>query len=140
MLGKFVDKRRRSKCKDWGGSQINQHKRKKSRCKDCEPKEHLTDGVRSQVRKALQSDKKRSSQDYLGSDIATFKAHLESQFKEGMSWDNNGDCHIDHWMPLRYKLGRKTPTLEEVTQRLHYTNTNPLWASENVANGNKYVS
>ena len=31
--------------------------------------------------------------------------------------------HIDHRVPLRYKLDGKTPTLEEVAQRLHYANT-----------------
>ena len=92
------------------------------------------------MRHALQSDKELSSQDYLGCDMATFRAHLESQFKEGMLWDNYGDWHIDHRVPLRYKLDGKTPTLEEVAQRLHYTNTQPLWASENIAKANRYVS
>ena len=57
-----------------------------------------------------------------------------------MSWDNYGDWHIDNRVPLQYKLDGKTPTLEEVAQRLHYTNKQPLWASENIANGNRYVS
>ena len=92
------------------------------------------------MRQAFQSDKKLSSQDYLGCDIVTFRAHLESQFKEGVSWDNYGDWHIDNRVPLQYKLDGKTPTLEEVAQRLHYTNKQPLWASENIANGNRYVS
>ena len=70
------------------------------------------------MRHALQSDKELSSQDYRGCDMATFRAHLESQFKEGMLWDNYGDWHIDHRVPLRYKLDGKTPTLEEVAQRL----------------------
>ena len=72
--------------------------------------------------------------------MATFRAHLESQFKDGMSWDNYVDWHIDHRVPLRYKLDGKTPTLDEVAQRLHYTNTQPLWASENIAKSNRYVS
>ena len=101
---------------------------------------HLAQTVRNRVRQALQSDKEPSSQDYLGFDINTFRAHLESPFKESMSWDNYGNWHIDHRVPLRYKLDEKTPTLEEVVQRLHYTNTQPLWAGENIAKGNRYVS
>ena len=92
------------------------------------------------MRHALQSDKELSSQDYLGCDFATFKNHVEFQFKERMSWKNRGDWYIDHRVPLRYKLDGKTPTLEEVAQRLHYTNTQPLLASENIAKGNRYVS
>ena len=84
------------------------------------------------MRQALQSDKELSPQDYLGCDMA--------QFKEGMLWDNYVDWHIDHRVPLQYKLDEKTPTLEEVVQSLHYTNIQPLWASENIAKGNWYVS
>ena len=60
-------------------------------------------------------------------EVSILRAHLESQFKDGMSWDNYGDWNIDHRVPLRYKLDGKTPTLEEVAQRPHYTNTQPLW-------------
>ena len=123
----FQHQRQRSYCKDCEGSAICQHKRQRSMCKDCDPKGHLADVVRSRVRQAFQSDKELSSKDYLG-----FKNHIEFQFKEGISWD--------HRVPLRYKLDGKTPTLEEVAQRLHYTNTQPLWASENIAKGNRYVS
>ena len=130
----------RTQCKECGGGAICQHQRQKSKCKNCYPKGHLADVVRSRVRHALQSDKELSSQDYLDCDIATFRAHIEFQFKEGMSWENYGDWHIDHRVPLRYKFDRKTPTLEEVAQRLHCTNTQPLWASENIAKGNRYVS
>ena len=132
--------KQRSTCKECKGSAICQHKRRRSRCKECDPKGHLAAIVGNRVRQALQSDKELSSQDYLGCDMATFKTHLESQFKDGMSWDNYGDWHIDHRVPLRYKLDGKTPTLEEVVRRLHYTNTQPLWASENIAKGNRYVS
>ena len=119
--------RQRSKCKECGGSQICQHQKLRSICKYCNPKGHLAQVFRSRVTKALRGDKELSSQDYLGCDIATFRAHLESQFKDGMSWDNYGDWNIGHWVPLQYKIDGKTPTLEEVTQRLHYINTQPLW-------------
>ena len=92
------------------------------------------------MRQALRSDKELSSLDYLGCDIATFRAHLESKFKKNMSWNNYGDWHIDHRVPLQYKLDEKTPTLEEVVRRLHYINTQPLWAIVNIAKGNRYVS
>ena len=119
--------RERSVCKDCKGSQICQHQKRRSICKDCNPKGHLVQVVRTRVAKALRGDKELSSQDYIGCDIATFRAHLESQFKDGMSWDNYGDWNIGHWMPLQYKIDGKTPTLEEVAQRLHYINTQPLW-------------
>ena len=66
---------------------------------------------------------------YLGCTISDFKKHIEAKFKEGMTWKNHGKWHIDHIIPIRYK----NPSLEEVAKRLHYTNTQPLWASENIA-------
>ena len=31
------------------------------------------------------------------------------------------------------------PTLEEVAERLHWTNCQPMWASENIAKGNRFI-
>jgi len=60
--------------------------------------------------------------------------HLESQFKEGMNWDNHGKkgWHIDHIIPLS-----SAKTEEEVYKLCHYTNLQPLWAHENLSKGNK---
>ena len=76
------------------------------------------------------------SAEYLGCNIEVFKKQIEQQFTEGMSWENYGEWHIDHKIPLKYK---KTP-LEEDIQRLHYTNTQPMWASENMSKGCRYIS
>ena len=47
---------------------------------------------------------------------------------------------MDHHIPLAYKQDGVSPSLEEVAKRLHYTNTQPLWASENMSKGNRYIS
>jgi hypothetical protein len=72
---------------------------------------------------------------FLGCSFACAKQHIESQFKDGMSWDNFGEWHIDHIRPLA------SFDLTDVTQQLmagHYTNLQPLWAAENMAKGAKY--
>ena len=81
---KCVHERVRSRCKDCNGSAICQHLKRRSRYKDCDPKGHRAYIVGNRVTQALQSNKELSLQDYLGIDIATFRAHLESQFKKGM--------------------------------------------------------
>ena len=92
--------------------------------------------VRSRVHQALKRDKKNHTIEYLGCDINTFKQHIEKQFKDGMSWDNYGsEWHIDHIVPLKYN----NPTLEQTIKRLNYKNTQPLWASENVSKGNRFI-
>jgi len=58
------------------------------------------------------------------------KTHLESQFKEGMTWDNYGyyGWHIDHIKPCcSFDLSKP----EEQQKCFHYTNLQPLWQKEN---------
>lgn len=145
--------RRKDTCRDCGGSQICEHDRIKNVCRECEgsricvhgiqkpicrvcdPIGHLSSVVRRSVRSALKSSKSKPSIEYLGCEIEEFKEHIESKFKEGMSWENYGEWHIDHIVPLRYQ----NPSIEEVMERLHWENTQPLWASENIAKGNRFI-
>lgn len=53
-----------------------------------------------------------------------------------MSWDNYGEWEIDHIVPIMYN----NPTLTEVEQRLHWTNTQPMWKEENMSKGNRQIS
>lgn len=70
------------------------------------------------------------SEDILGCSFDFFKSHIESQFKEGMSWYNHGQWHIDHKVPLNVSL-----TSDDVLKLNHYTNLQPLWADENLIKG-----
>jgi 5-methylcytosine-specific restriction endonuclease McrA len=83
----------------------------------------------------MKSNKDKGTLEYLGCDIESFKLHISEQFEQGMSWDNYGDWEIDHIVPIKYK----NPTIEEVAERLHYTNTQPMWKSENLAKGNRFI-
>lgn len=62
----------------------------------------------------------------LGCSYKDLKLHLESQFKEGMSWQNHGEWHIDHVIPLS-----SAKTEEEFKKLWYYKNLQPLWAEEN---------
>ena len=56
---------------------------------------------------------------------------------DGMSWENYGAVwDIDHIVPIKYQ----NPTIEEVIERLHYKNTQPLWKKDNIVKGNRYIS
>ncbi len=70
---------------------------------------------------------------YLGCTIEYLKEHLEQQFLEGMTWDNHGEWHIDHIIPLSTAL-----TEEDVYKLNHYTNLQPLWALDNQKKSNKF--
>ena len=51
--------------------------------------------------KNKKNDKEMSSTEYLGCNIETFKQHIEQELTEGMPWENYGEWHIDHKIPLK---------------------------------------
>lgn len=63
-------------------------------------------------------------------------AHIEAQFKPGMTWDNHGrhTWHIDHITPL---MAFDLTDPEQQLRAFHYTNLRPLAASENWAKGHR---
>jgi hypothetical protein len=66
----------------------------------------------------------------IGAEWETVKAYLESLFLDDMSWDNRGDWHIDHVIPLASAQNE-----EELEKLCHYTNLQPLWAIDNLKKG-----
>ena len=75
-----------------------------------------------------------SSHDLLGCTWEELKKHMESQFTNGMSWDNRGEWHVDHIIPL--STGK---TIDEVKRLCHYSNLQPLWAVDNLKKGAKIL-
>lgn len=80
--------------------------------------------------------KNKSFKDYIGCTVEQLVLHIESQFKDNMTWDKviNGLIHIDHIKPIHL-----ANTEEEIYQLNHYTNLQPLWAKENLSKGGKYA-
>ncbi len=78
-------------------------------------------------------NKPADTQTLLGCDSETAKAHIESLFKEGMTWDNHGvyGWHIDHIRPV------SSFTEEDLHLMNHISNLQPLWAEENLEKSNK---
>lgn len=83
---------------------------------------------------------------YLGCTIIDFIKHIESQFEEGMLWENYGRIedvrcwYLDHKVPAFYKENDDDKiTIDIIIKRSHYTNFQPMWEDENISKGNKYV-
>ncbi len=93
--------------------------------------------LRSRLRKAIKGNfKSGSAVRDLGCSISELKQWLERQFRPGMSWSNYGDWHIDHIIPLSsFDLTNR----KQFKKACHWFNLRPLWASENISRGNKYV-
>lgn len=95
----------------------------------------LCNNVRIRTRQAIKSKnfkKNKRTLDIVGCTIEELAIHLEKQFQPDMSWDNHGDWHIDHKIPLA-----SANTEEEIYALCHYTNLQPLWAEDNLKKSDK---
>jgi hypothetical protein len=82
--------------------------------------------------------KSKSTLELLGCSVDYLKTHLESQFKEGMSWDNYGHrgWHIDHIRPCA-SFDLTDP--EQQKECFHYSNLQPLWHQDNFSKSDSWV-
>lgn len=96
----------------------------------------LTRVFRSRLNQALRYDKLAHSMELLGCSWEEFKAHIESLFQEGMTWENRGKdgWHLDHIILVSYF----DFTIEE-NQRIcfNWRNLQPLWKEDNLRKKDK---
>jgi len=102
----------------------------------------LRQNLRKRLCKAIKINQKAGSavRD-LACSIEELKRYLESQFQEGMTWENWGrgkDCwHIDHIKPLAsFDLTEE----EQFKKACHYSNLQPLWEEDNLEKSNRLES
>jgi hypothetical protein len=98
----------------------------------------LVGTVRSRVATALRASRlkgqrvtARGALRYLGCPFDDFARHIESQFTDGMNWENfgKGGWHVDHIYPL----GRADLTDPvELQAAFNWRNCRPLWEAENM--------
>lgn len=77
--------------------------------------------------------KKDRTENILGCTMEEFKVYIEERFKEGMSWSNHGEWHLDHKTPVSWATNE-----DEVYELNHFKNFQPLWENENLSKGNRY--
>ena len=79
--------------------------------------------------------KRAKAENLMGYTYERLREHIESQFKEGMSWDNRSEWHIDHIKPIKAFMdeGITDPAIINALDNLQ-----PLWANENLSKGAKY--
>lgn len=101
------------------------------------PEFRLNHYIRSAIRVSLHGDKNgRHWEDLVGYSLTDLRVHIERQFVDGMTWDNYGEWHIDHIIPLsifnisgiKSKGFKKAWALE---------NLRPLWGIDNYRKNNK---
>lgn len=95
--------------------------------------------ARARMKEVLRGIKKQSTQyypdrfqKYFGCDKKSLVSYIESQFRDGMTWENRGKVwELDHVVPLSAGLGNA-----DLLMRMnHYRNLKPLTIEENRRKG-----
>jgi hypothetical protein len=92
----------------------------------------ISRGIMRSLRKIGQPKGRRSWEAVVGYDTPTLRAHLERQWKRGMTWDNYGKAwHIDHIVPVS-AFAITGPDCPELRACWALSNLRPLWAEANM--------
>lgn len=96
---------------------------------------HLTISIRSLIKSSFRRKKFNSKRtlDIIGCSYLEFKLYIESLFKDGMTWENYGDWHLDHKIPISWATDES-----DIIRLNHYTNFQPMWAFDNQSKSNKF--
>lgn len=78
----------------------------------------------------------RRTEALLGYSIQDLKLHLERQFISGMSWENYGEWHVDHIVPVA-SFSFQTADDPDFRACWALTNLRPMWAKDNIAKADK---
>lgn len=95
--------------------------------------------LRSHVRRAAVDIFNRRcvrTMEILGCTQQHVRTHLESQFKEGMCWENMGEWEIDHIVPMA-AFDLEDPEQCRIVN--WYVNLQPLWKRENREKSSTYT-
>ena len=103
----------RKENKDWTRRWRSEYRKKR-------PEQRAANNVRKRLKAILKQKNIESQVKGVGCNVKELKQHLESHFKDGMTWENYGsDWHIHHIKPLHtFDLTKKSEQLAAN----HYSN------------------
>ena len=126
--------------RDTNREHVNEKKRiyEKNK-KDIDPHYRLSCYTRTAVYTCLKENnisKYSSTFELLPFTLESLITHLEKQFTEGMCWDNYGEWHLDHILPMNSFDFDEEKSFSECWS---LTNLQPLWSFDNLSKGSKVL-
>jgi hypothetical protein len=139
---KRVERKNRQKVEDetfYEKQREYDKKRKKIMRDNFGEDEKFIESVRGLIKNVFKNNnysKDSRTFEILGIDRDGFISHIESQFVDGMNWENRGlkGWHVDHIVPVS-----SAKSIDEMIKLNHYTNLRPLWCDENWKKGSKII-
>jgi hypothetical protein len=121
-------------------AEVRERRRERERKRrEQDPRFVIDDRISANVRKALKGKKAgRSWEVLVGYTLDDLTRHLERQFVEGMSWDNLGEWHIDHIVPLS-RFSYTDVGDADFRAAWALTNLRPLWGPDNLKKHAKLI-
>ena len=80
------------------------------------------------------SKKEGRTHELLGYSSKELCEHLESLFKDGMTWNNQGEWHIDHRIPQSHFT-----SINQIKECFALENLKPEWGEWNMSKGNRFI-
>ena len=123
---------------DNNADRARQQHRKADSKKRSTPKGRLENNIKAGVHRGLTKGSKNGRRTFslLGYTIEDLRQHLEKQFAPGMTWENYGQWHVDHIIPLAAH-NYETPDHVDFSRAWALKNLRPMWAKDNVSKGKK---
>jgi hypothetical protein len=110
--------------------------------KNLDPQYKLSCYVRTAIYTSIKErniNKYKNTFDLLPYTLEDLIKHLEIQFKDGMNWENYGEWHIDHIIPItNFKFKNTDDELFKECWSL--SNLQPMWGNENSSKNNKIIA
>lgn len=91
--------------------------------------DNITSVIGSCIKKGTRYSRRTES--ILGYTMDKLKKHLEKQFTDGMTWENYGQWHIDHKIPIS-AFNFETPDDIDFKRCWSLKNLQPLWGHDNL--------
>lgn len=103
--------------------------------RNTDPAFKLLHNLRKRLWDAVKGNaKSASTMELVGCSIEHLQEHLENQFTDGMTWENQGEWHVDHIRPCAsFDLSKA----EDQRECFNYKNLQPLWAKDNLRKSDK---
>ncbi|MXO67778.1 hypothetical protein GRI72_02885 [Altererythrobacter marinus] len=98
-----------------------------------DPAYRLDQAIRCQMRRAMRevNAQQRTWREVLGYTADDLREHIGRQFAPGMTWENYGEWHIDHIVPVS-SFNFKSVEDPEFRACWALSNLRPLWAKDNL--------
>jgi 5-methylcytosine-specific restriction endonuclease McrA len=126
---------------EWRRKNIDKCRERQRRAyakKQATPRGRLENSIRSGVHKGLIKGSKASRKTFelLGYSVDQLMRHLANRFQPGMSFDNYGEWHVDHIIPLAAH-NYETPDDQDFKRAWALKNLQPLWEPDNLSKSDK---